>query len=62
MKIHVYSLKSDLKELTYQTSLTGHSNSIRDFSFSMGKDPLLASCSQDKLIWLWSIKELTDQS
>jgi WD40 repeat protein len=43
MKIHVYSFKTDFE---YHTSLTGHSNSIRDFAFSdFEGEKLLASCS-----------------
>ena len=41
-KVHVYSIMLSNCEVEYQTSLAGHSNSIRDFAFT---DGFVASCS-----------------
>jgi WD40 repeat protein len=59
-KIHVYALNYLTNDVTYHSSLTGHANSIRDLAFHNGNEKLLVSCSQDKLIRLWAITELTD--
>ena len=67
-KIHVYSTERGTQEseLTYQFSMLGHFNSIKQLAFSPeigrnSEDPdkrevhYLASCSQDQNIRIWKV-------
>jgi WD40 repeat protein len=64
--VHIYtidSLKEGDEAIEYHTSLTGHSNSIRDFCVTEAIENNLRyifSCSQDCLIRVWKICKIND--
>lgn len=74
-KIHCYTClrtpyqpaEKDLhKHFTYKFSLTGHKDSVKDFSFTKqyfefpNEIQYLASCSQDHNIRLWKLQPLSN--
>jgi len=64
--VHVYTVDSQTEgeqAIEYHTSLTGHSNSIRDFCVTDSYENDLRyifSCSQDYLIRVWKICRISD--
>ena len=64
--VHCYTTLRGSGDFQYKFSLTGHLNSIKDFSFTSHKFKLtdetqyLSTCSQDKYIRLWKIQPLSN--
>lgn len=64
--IHCYTCLRGSGDFVYKFSLTGHLNSIKDFSFTSQKFVLpddtfyLATCSQDNYIRLWKLQPLAN--
>ncbi|CAI2384101.1 unnamed protein product [Moneuplotes crassus] len=64
--VHVYTIDTQSEEdgnIQYHTSLTGHSNSIRDYCVTESYENDLRyifSCSQDCLVRVWKICKISD--
>lgn len=64
--VHVYTIDTQPEEgdvIEYHTSLTGHSNSIRDYCITNAYENDLRyifSCSQDHLVRVWKLSKISN--
>lgn len=53
-EINIYKYNTDTSQYELQHNLDGHENEIKCVAYNMSGE-LLASCSRDKSIWIWSL-------